>query len=156
MNNFKDYYDFIACVPDSCDLSKLPAPDADNNLNIIDALVALGLAKKNSNGEVEYPKFKDVCGNDKATSDGFDQFAKKAEAAAKDASNQIVDAAICGFTNKIFHIDDGKDYTFVFTYDGMEYFCPPTVYDEIVPEDRHIHEEGVNGQTTENGWEWWY
>lgn len=97
---------FLNSLPSSYDKSKVPAADANGNINFKDAAVKIGAADYDENGNLVFPSMLDVCSKNKLTQNGYEQYMKNRSVSERLIAGSI---QITPFSDKILYEDTDGD-----------------------------------------------
>ncbi|PWJ09798.1 dockerin type I domain-containing protein [Ruminococcus flavefaciens] len=97
---------FLNSLPFSYDKSKVPAADANGNINFKDAAVKIGAAYYDANGSLVFPSMLDVCSYNELTRIGYEQYMKNRSTSERLIAGSI---QITPFSDKILYEDNDGD-----------------------------------------------
>ena len=97
---------FSNSLPSSYDKSKIPAADANGNINFKEAAVKIGAAYYDENGNLVFPSFLDVCNYNELTKNGYEQYMKNRSTSERLIAGSI---QITPFSDKILYEDTDGD-----------------------------------------------
>ena len=97
---------FSNSLPSSYDKSKIPAADANGNINFKDAAVKIGAAYYDENGNLVFPSMLDVCSYSELTKNGYEQYMKNRSTSERLIAGSI---QITPFSDKILYEDTDGD-----------------------------------------------
>ncbi|MBR1431453.1 dockerin type I domain-containing protein [Ruminococcus sp.] len=97
---------FLNSLPFSYDKSKVPAADANGNINFKDAAVKIGAAYYDANGNLVFPSMLDVCSYNELTRIGYEQYMKNRSTSERLIAGSI---QITPFSDKILYEDTDGD-----------------------------------------------
>ncbi len=97
---------FSNSLPSSYDKSKIPAADANGNINFKDAAVKIGAAYYDENGNLVFPSMLDVCSYSELTKNGYEQYMKNRSTSERLIAGSI---QITPFSDKILYEDNDGD-----------------------------------------------
>ncbi|WP_303821980.1 hypothetical protein [Ruminococcus flavefaciens] len=97
---------FLNSLPSSYDKSKVPAADANGNINFKDAAVKIGAADYDENGNLVFPSMLDVCSYNELTRIGYEQYMKNRSTSERLIAGSI---QITPFSDKILYEDTDGD-----------------------------------------------
>lgn len=97
---------FLNSLPSSYDKSKVPAADANGNINFKDAAVKIGAAYYDENGNLVFPSMLDACSYSELTKNGYEQYMKNRSVSERLIAGSI---QITPFSDKILYEDTDGD-----------------------------------------------
>ena len=97
---------FLNSLPSSYDKSKVPAADANGNINFKDAAVKIGAAYYDEYGNIVFPSMLDACSYNELTKNGYEQYMKNCSTSERLISGSI---QITPFSDKLLYIDTDND-----------------------------------------------
>ena len=97
---------FSNSMPSSYDKSKIPAADANGNINFKDAAVKIGAAYYNADGNLVFQSMLDACSNNELTKKGYEQYMKNRSTSERLIAGSI---QITPFSDKLLYIDTDND-----------------------------------------------